>query len=186
MHAQRGENPRRFPGRTTLIFDCYAALGVLAGLAALNVASIYPIPQNDPVMNQLRVHELRRLHKHRGYDRAVLTVDLDVDLTPVWTWNTKQIFLFVMVEYKTSKTRNSIVIYDMIIRDEKDAHIKGVDLIKYPITEEASSSSLLDVELELKFGYEIHPLFGPLQLFGTGRKSIAYPKNDIMPVTYTF
>jgi len=84
---------------------CYTStgLGTLAALAFLNVFSTSIIEEKPPIVNTFEVHELRRLHSFRGADRAILTFNLDMDLTPVWTWNTKQIFVFVMADYRGNK-----------------------------------------------------------------------------------
>lgn len=46
-----------------------------------------------------------------------------VDFAPVFTWNTKQVFAFVTVEYENQEFgRNEIVIWDKIIR-QTDSHL---------------------------------------------------------------
>mmetsp|Transcript_2949 Transcript_2949/g.8993 ORF Transcript_2949/g.8993 Transcript_2949/m.8993 type:complete len:150 (+) Transcript_2949:349-798(+) len=143
------------------------------------------LPPASPTVNSLRVYDLRRLHQFRGSDRAILTVDMDVDFTPLWNWNVKQIFVFVVAEYRGSvHRRNGVVIFDHIIESEKDSIIKGRDLIKYPLVDEVES--LKDVSIQLKLGYDVHPLFGPMQLFGTGQRVIPYPADDMGTVNFTF
>lgn len=77
---------------------------------------------------------------------AKVNFDLDVDFTPVFNWNTKQVFVTVVAEYE-SKThvsekvicsiprslkslwllfmqdRNSIVLWDHIIESKQDANL---------------------------------------------------------------
>ena len=49
--------------------------------------------------------------------------DLDADLSPVFNWNVKQLFVYVTAEYK-SKTNelNQVVIWDKIVLDKEDKH----------------------------------------------------------------
>jgi len=114
-----------------------------------------------------------------------MTIDIDVDMTPVFEWHVKQVFFFVMVEYKgLSKRRNQVVIYDTIIRDKDQALISREGIVKYPLIDE--SEDLRDVSVRLRLGYEIFPQFGPLALFGTGRKIIDFPSKDIGTCNFTF
>ncbi|KAI9306410.1 signal peptidase 22kDa subunit [Cunninghamella echinulata] len=54
-----------------------------------------------------------------------LAFNLDADFTPLFNWNTKQIFVSVVADYE-SKThnRNKIVIWDTIITDKEKANLK--------------------------------------------------------------
>ena len=54
----------------------------------------------------LRLEGVQRLAPFRGrYDQAVLSVSLDADLSGEFTWNTKQLFVFVAAEYETEEVR---------------------------------------------------------------------------------
>lgn len=37
----------------------------------------------------------------RVTDRAIFTLDLDADFTPLFNWNVKQVYAFVTAEYQT-------------------------------------------------------------------------------------
>lgn len=48
-----------------------------------------------------------------------------IDLTPLFNWNTKQLFIYVVGEYASANgTQNEIVVWDRIVRRRKDAHIR--------------------------------------------------------------
>ena len=85
-----------------------------------------------------------------------------------------------------AQKKNSVIIFDQIIERPEDTRIMGRDMIKYPLVDE--EEDLRDVSIQLKFGYDIHPLFGPLQLFGTGRREIPFPdvSKDLGAVNFTF
>ncbi|KAJ3111638.1 Signal peptidase complex subunit [Phlyctochytrium bullatum] len=55
---------------------------------------------------------------------AAVQFNMEADLTQLFNWNTKQLFVFVVVEYAT-KTHgtNQIVIWDDIITSKENAKI---------------------------------------------------------------
>ena len=64
-----------------------------------------------PVANvrTLRMHDLKMIRKmyeqqSRGVatDRALFTLDLDADLTGVWNWNVKQLFVYITADFSTA------------------------------------------------------------------------------------
>lgn len=64
-----------------------------------------------PVANVrvLRMHELKTIRKmyepaSRGVatDRALFTIDLDADLSGVWNWNVKQLFVYITADFATA------------------------------------------------------------------------------------
>lgn len=51
------------------------------------------------------------------YDLGYIQIDLQADLTPLFNWNVKQLFLYVTAEYKTENNKfNQVVLWDKIIR----------------------------------------------------------------------
>ncbi|KAI8389474.1 signal peptidase 22kDa subunit [Blakeslea trispora] len=56
---------------------------------------------------------------------ARLTFDIDADFTPMFNWNTKQVFVTVVAEYENDYFgRNHVVIWDKIITSKDKAHLK--------------------------------------------------------------
>lgn len=45
--------------------------------------------------------KFRNFRESEGTDRLLLNIDLDADLGPAFNWNVKQLFAFVVAEYKT-------------------------------------------------------------------------------------
>lgn len=80
-----------------------------------------------PTVDVLRVASVKSLRSHNKKDVAVLTFDLHTDLAPAFNWNVKQLFVFVVAEYR-SKTNplNQVVIWDKIIEHPKDAKLHMV------------------------------------------------------------
>ncbi len=55
-------------------------------------------------------------------DLGFLTFDLHADLTPLFNWNVKQLFLYLTAEYSTPKNAvNQVVLWDKIIQRGDDA-----------------------------------------------------------------
>ena len=55
-------------------------------------------------------------------DYARVYMDVDADLTPLWNWNTKQLFINLVAEYQTDKFEiNQISLWDDIIQFKEDA-----------------------------------------------------------------
>lgn len=45
--------------------------------------------------------KFRTFRKSEGTDRLLLNIDVDAELAPAFNWNVKQLFAFVVAEYKT-------------------------------------------------------------------------------------
>ena len=57
-------------------------------------------------------------------DLGFLTFDLEADLTSVFNWNAKQLFLYLVAEYQTPKNvLNQVVLWDKIILRGENAKI---------------------------------------------------------------
>ncbi|GAQ87666.1 signal peptidase complex subunit [Klebsormidium nitens] len=59
-----------------------------------------------------------------GNDEAFLAFNISADLRSVFTWNTKQLFVFLAVEYATPENAvNQVSVWDRIIERREDALI---------------------------------------------------------------
>ncbi|KAK6463928.1 microsomal signal peptidase subunit 3 [Scheffersomyces coipomensis] len=99
-------------------------------------------------------------------ENSKVQFDLDADLTPLFNWNTKQVFAYVTAEYpgKTPGSSNKVTYWDSIIVYKEDAKIH--------LTNQRSKYSVWDVENSfrereaiLKLEWNIQPYIGPL-IFG--------------------
>ncbi|XDT29993.1 Signal peptidase subunit [Nakaseomyces glabratus] len=92
--------------------------------------------------------------------------DLDADLSPLFNWNTKQVFVYLTASYNgTEKARghtvNTVTLWDKIIKTPKEAelhleHAKG----KYPVWDLEDKFSGKDLTFELQ--WNIQPWVGIL------------------------
>jgi signal peptidase complex subunit 3 len=68
------------------------------------------------VVKVLALNTLRSLKSHGGVDRALLSFDIQVDLTPAFHWNVKQLFVYVVAIYhaKIISEENVFVKYALV------------------------------------------------------------------------
>lgn len=102
-------------------------------------------------------------------ENSKIQFDLETDLTPLFNWNTKQIFIYLTAEYpgKSDDSSNKITYWDKIITDKKDAVLS--------LKNQRSKYSVWDVEKSfrgreatVKLGWNIQPHIGPLISGETG------------------
>mmetsp|Transcript_18906 Transcript_18906/g.52734 ORF Transcript_18906/g.52734 Transcript_18906/m.52734 type:complete len:175 (-) Transcript_18906:33-557(-) len=105
-----------------------------------------------------------------GNDEAYIVMDLHADLRSVFSWNTKQLFVFINVEYETSKNKlNQVVVFDRII-DEKEAavitnqHIRN----KYNLVDQGKN--LRGKQVNLTVTWNVMPVVGALYT-----RSLSFP-----------
>ncbi|GLC39236.1 hypothetical protein PLESTM_000866900 [Pleodorina starrii] len=99
--------------------------GTVAAVLCLLTTGTDLLHKPDPKV-KLGLRDVRRLVQHNGgREHAVVTFDLDADLRSVFTWNTKQLFVYVQAEYETSENRvNQIVMWDSIVQQQDKAHVR--------------------------------------------------------------
>ncbi|PYI07996.1 signal peptidase 22 kDa subunit [Aspergillus sclerotiicarbonarius CBS 121057] len=107
--------------RAQAVFGFFTTVALfVAGLAALSVL-LYP---TDGITSGVKVRDVKvtkgRPHYYstKREEYAAMRFDLDADLSPLFTWNTKQLFVYIYASYPTDPTSNSTshsVIWDTII-----------------------------------------------------------------------
>ncbi|PWY99858.1 signal peptidase 22 kDa subunit [Testicularia cyperi] len=142
-------------------------------------------PSGSVVINQLEVIRAKAAwHRDRNVQEFVQTsFNVDADLSPLFTWNTKQVFVSLAAEYESSNhIKNQVVIWDKIVRSKDDAHVVLNSLKnKYGFREVGRSfKNIENATFVLK--YNVMPKVGMLH-YGdehtTG--SIAIPKRQLLP-----
>ncbi|KAH3685983.1 hypothetical protein WICPIJ_003050 [Wickerhamomyces pijperi] len=106
-----------------------------------------------------------------------IVFDLQSDLTDLFNWNTKQVFVYLTAEYpgKTPESSNKVVYWDKIITSKEDANLT--------LTNERAKYSVWDVEesfknrdATLKLEWNIQPYVGLLTYGETeGIGSFTFP-----------
>lgn len=95
----------------------------LAGIIAILSLLPFPAPASQPTAvikpRDIQVVKGRpHYYSSKREENAQIRFDLDADLSPLFTWNTKQLFVYVTANYPTSKNgaeQTESVIWDMII-----------------------------------------------------------------------
>ena len=61
--------------------------------------------------------------------QAILAFEVNADLRSCFSWNTKQLFAYIKVEYETpSHPRNEVTVWDYVIRDKEHAAFEAANL----------------------------------------------------------
>ena len=154
-----------------VVFFSIALLGALCFGCWLTGSMI----EQKPVVEKFQMNTLKRLSKYKGIDRAVLTFDTSFDLTSVFHWNVKQLFVFVTASYKSeSHKRNEIVIYDRVITRSDSPIVRMDDVYgEYPLIDIFEDLRNRDVNFTLN--WDIMPYFGPLQIQSKGSFQYTLP-----------
>lgn len=102
----------------------------------------------------------------KSKENSRIAFDLDADLSPLFNWNTKQVFVYLTAEYagKTAGSSNKVTYWDRIITSADDAVIL--------VRNQNSKYSVWDLERSfrgrnatLKLEWNVQPWVGPL-LYG--------------------
>eukprot|EP00033_Pygsuia_biforma_P001397 GCRY01001580.1.p1 GENE.GCRY01001580.1~~GCRY01001580.1.p1 ORF type:complete len:176 (-),score=9.87 GCRY01001580.1:208-735(-) len=131
---------------------------------------------SNPVVNlQLNSIETFRHRPSLQSDEAIITFDLDADLTSVFNWNVKQLFVFVKAEYATdSNKRNEVIIWDRIITNKESANLHLVnERVEYLLADHGSN--LRGKEINLVVTYNVMPICGLLTLEGDTSTHFSFP-----------
>ncbi|XP_057955864.1 signal peptidase complex subunit 3A-like isoform X1 [Malania oleifera] len=131
------------------------SLGAICAMASLCDHLHVPSPSAHA-----QVLKISRFRKHRsGDDEVGLELNVSANLQSTFTWNTKQVFLFVAAEYETPKNSiNQISLWDRIIPAKEYAdfsiHIKN----KYRFTDQGNN--LQGKEFNLTLCWQVMPKSG--------------------------
>ncbi|TFK74278.1 signal peptidase 22 kDa subunit [Pluteus cervinus] len=133
---------------------------------ALNIASV-------------KVYNVKaQRYPHRKQELAFVNFNVTADLTPLFNWNTKQLFLYLEAEYANAQgVKNEVVIWDRIIRRKEDAIINVVGKNKYNFHDISTTfKNVPPSSYSLK--YNVMPYVGVLT-YGEAAKTdepVAFPK----------
>lgn len=102
-------------------------------------------------------------------ENSKIQFDLDADLSPLFNWNTKQVFVYLTAEYegKSDGSSNKVTYWDKIITSKDQA--------KLHLTRQNAKYSVWDIEKSfrnrnatVKLEWNIQPHVGPLIFGETG------------------
>ncbi|VEU21963.1 DEKNAAC102981 [Brettanomyces naardenensis] len=160
---------------TTTIFVMAVVISVVS-IVQLNLSGYQSLPGDITVNdthNSIRYSRNYGGKSGHGKENVKLRFDLDADLTPLFNWNTKQVFVYLVGEYdgpekgdlKQSEEHSKVIFWDHIIPDASHAKLslrnkksKYSVYDYYPVLSNRTAS--------VKLEFNVQPWVGPL-IWGT-------------------
>ncbi|XP_022131260.1 signal peptidase complex subunit 3B-like [Momordica charantia] len=100
----------------------------------------------------------KQLH---GNDEVSMTLNISADMQSLFTWNTKQVFVFVAAEYETPKNSlNQISLWDAIIPSKENARFSIHTVNKYRFIDQGSN--LRGKEFNMTLHWHVMPKTGKM------------------------
>mmetsp|Transcript_18778 Transcript_18778/g.18890 ORF Transcript_18778/g.18890 Transcript_18778/m.18890 type:complete len:170 (-) Transcript_18778:6-515(-) len=154
-----------------VIFFSLTVLLVMASMCAFS--SI--LHKTEARVKVLKLNNLRSLRNHGGVDRALLSFDLHADLKSAFHWNSKQLFVFLVAEYNSTKNPlNQVIIWDKIIQSKQDSVLKvSNEFVKYALIDQGAE--LRGNTITLKLMWDHMPITGRLYTELNGNNTFVLP-----------
>ncbi|KAJ2916629.1 hypothetical protein MD484_g3789, partial [Candolleomyces efflorescens] len=118
-----------------------------------------------------------RRYATKRQDLTFVDFNITADFSPLFNWNTKQIFLYLQAEYNsTVGVKNEVVIWDRIIRRKEEANVNFVGKNKYNFRD-LSTSFKKAPPASYTLKYNVMPYVGMLTYGEAARteKPVAFP-----------
>ncbi|PIA39724.1 hypothetical protein AQUCO_02600282v1 [Aquilegia coerulea] len=139
----------------TILTAASFILAILCSLASFS--DYFNVPTINAHIEVLKVNRFRK--QLTGNDEVSLTFNISMDLQSAFTWNTKQVFVFVATEYDTDKNSlNQISLWDHIIQEKKHSKLQTRVTTKYPLIDQGSN--LRGKQIQLVLHWYIMPKVG--------------------------
>ncbi|KAM0056245.1 putative signal peptidase I [Helianthus debilis subsp. tardiflorus] len=88
--------------------------------------------------------------RHLPFMQVAITLNVSADLQSLFTWNTKQVFVFLAAEYSTPKnTLNQVSLWDRIIPTKEEAKFSVKLKNKYKFIDQGSNLRGRDFNMTL-------------------------------------
>lgn len=150
-----------------LTFGCFLTTSIDDHLAPVTINTAKAIVKNMPDYFSSREKN----------DLGFITFDLQADLTPLFNWNVKQLFIYMIAEYETqSNAVNQVVLWDKIIRRGDNAVLDYRSMnTKYYFWDDGNG--LLDNKnITLTLAWNVIPNAGTLpKVKGLGNHAFEFP-----------
>ncbi|CAL1393562.1 unnamed protein product [Linum trigynum] len=89
---------------------------------------------------EIQILNINWFQKQHGNDEASLTMNITADLQSLFTWNTKQVFVFIAAEYETPKNAlNQVSLWDAIIPAKEHAKFWVQTANKYRFVDQGNN-----------------------------------------------
>ncbi|EPS62987.1 hypothetical protein M569_11803 [Genlisea aurea] len=132
-------------------------LAFMCGIASLTDNFNSPSPTSE--VQVLNINWFQK--KPDGDDEISLTLNVSADLQSLFTWNTKQVFVFLAAEYETPKNSlNQVSLWDGIIPTKQHAAFRIHTANKYRFIDQGSN--LRGKEFNLTLHWHVMPKTGKM------------------------
>lgn len=144
-----------------------SALVIISSLVQLYGADAWSLDTTS--ITNVKAQALMKGSYHYGAkngkpkENSLILFDLESDLSPLFNWNTKQVFVYLTAEYpgKSLESSNKVTYWDNIITSKEDAVLKlKSQRSKYSVWDVEDSFRSRDAVLSLE--WNIQPHIGPL------------------------
>ncbi|KAG8890246.1 hypothetical protein FRB98_000157 [Tulasnella sp. 332] len=169
-----------------------SCLFVLSGLIAATTFLLQPSSatvSNGSVISaeHLAVATKRLGWNRRNYEVQNLNFNVTADLSPLFNWNTKQLFVYITADYEHTQKGidNRVVIWDKIVRDRESAKINLTKIKpKYPLRD-YSKSFKYALPASYSLHYDVMPWIGVLTsgTAGTSVDPVSFPTSKLNQAT---
>ncbi|KAE8734428.1 Signal peptidase complex subunit 3A [Hibiscus syriacus] len=132
-------------------------LTIMCAIASLSDNLNTPSPSAE-----IQIININRFQKQpQGNDEVSLTMNISADLQSLFTWNTKQLFIFVAAEYETPKNSlNQVSLWDAIIIAKEHAKFWIHTSNKYRFVDQGNN--LRGKEFNLTLHWHVMPKTGKM------------------------
>ncbi|XP_030475787.1 signal peptidase complex subunit 3B-like [Syzygium oleosum] len=133
---------------------------ILALMCAMaSFSDNFNLPSPSARVEVLNVNWFQK--QRNGNDEVSLTLNISADLQSAFTWNTKQVFVFLAAEYETTQNSlNQISLWDAIIPSKEHAKFSIHTTNKYRLTDQGSN--LRGKEFNLTLHWHVMPKTGKM------------------------
>lgn len=141
----------------------FFSLSCLGGFAFLADATTIGSHAQPVVKLDVPKVMLRRLHGS-SQEQAILTLGIDADLTSLFNWNVKMLFVYITAEYETEpNVLNQVVVWDHIVQAREQAHLRYESVMnKYSLTDQGYGLKGNNVTLVLN--WDMIPVTGLMRI----------------------
>ncbi|KAF4712302.1 Signal peptidase complex subunit 3 [Perkinsus olseni] len=164
LKAIMPQNMESYTSRANTIFCTYCSVLCFLGLLCHFTSYIDPTPIVSGTVTLAGVQDIV-LNGFLRADQANLQLDIDADLRQEMRhWSMNQLFVYITADYVTdSAVRNSVTIWDDIVRSEEEAliHLEGVTN-EYPLRD-VTKGTLRDNNITLTLHYQTMPIIGQMR-----------------------
>ncbi|KAI9208242.1 signal peptidase 22kDa subunit [Polychytrium aggregatum] len=146
----------------TFLSVAFAVVAIVAATSELMLRWT-PAPEINVSVNHVQLKIGRdSYYSPKSEQLATLSFNLEADLTPLFNWNTKQVFAYLVAEFDTKDySPNQVTIWDDIITSKEDAYIKLKDKRqKYNLI--ALNDRIENANASLSLHWNVNPYMGLL------------------------